>query len=350
MLYLMSKSLGARCSIRKISRHPRSILLALFSLLLFPLTSLAQQEHSNDLSSNSLAGVVLAEKGNARIQRAVVQLCKVDGTVLEERRTQSMGDFSFGGLVPGMYVLQLSAEGYEPTVYNPGIRLGGGQTLTLYMKAVEKSVDPVSKVPTVSAHILSMPAKSRDLYQSGMKKLYGDQNAKEALADFDKALGRTPRFYEAEFQSGMALLKLGKREEAEFRIRKSMEVSGDHFAGSNVALGLILFEKEDLKGAEQQFLHALELNPSAWMACYKLAEIAYRRDDLSQTETWATKAKAIQGAAPMVYHLLANVHIKQKNYLAAIRDIDAYLALDPASENANRLKEIREKLQGLEEK
>jgi tetratricopeptide (TPR) repeat protein len=344
----ITSSLLQRCSIRDRDTHPRCNLLLVFSLFLFPLTSWAQQEPKNDLSSNSLTGVVLSEKGNTRIQGVLVQLCKVDGTILEERRTQDTGEFSFGGLAPGRYVLQLSAEGYEPTAYDPGIRLGGGQTLTLYMKAIEKSVDSGSGPPSMSAHLLSIPPKARDLYQSGMKKLYGDKNAQEALVDFDKAVGRAPGFYEAEFQSGMALLKLGKGEEAESRIRKSMEMSGDRFAGANVALGLILFDRGDLKGAEEQFLHALEFNPSAWMACYKLGEIAYRRDDLSQAEALATKAKHMQGAGPMVDQLLAEVHIKQKNYTEAIRDIDAYLALDPVSENANRLKELKEKLKGLE--
>jgi hypothetical protein len=48
--------------------------------------------------------------------------------------------------------------------------------------------------------------------------------------------------------------------------------------------------------------------------------------------------------------LLAEVHSKQKNYPVAIRDIDAYLVLDPISENADRLKELREKLKALERK
>ena len=279
-----------------------------------------------------------------------MQLCTADGRMIEERHTRSLGEFTFGGLVPGVYILEVSAQGYEPTEYKPDVRLTSDQSFTVFMKPEQISVISSSSVRPVSAHELSMPRKARNLYGSGMKKLYGDKNAQGALEDFEKAVLRAPNFYEAQFQSGMAMLSLGKGEEAEARIRKSMEISGDKFAGANVALGVLLFDRNHLDAAESQFRHAMDLNPAAWLAYYKMGEIAFSRGDLLQAETWANKAKQLETDQPMMDQLLMEVHIKQKNYPAAIKDIDAYLELDPISANADRLRDLQEKLKSMDQK
>ena len=279
-----------------------------------------------------------------------MQLCTGDGRMIEERRTRSLGEFAFNAITPGVYTLKVSAEGYEPTEMKPDIRLTSDQSFTVYMKAEQVSVVSSPTAHSVSAHVLSMPRKARELYQSGMGKLYGEKNAQGALTDFEKALGHAPSFYEAQFQTGMALLSLGRGEAAEASIRKSIEMSGDKFAEADVALGVLLFDRGDLNAAELQFHHALELNPSAWMACYKLGEIAYRQGDLTPAETWAKKAKQMQTELPMIDQLLLQIHMKQNNYAAAIEDIDAYLELDSTSENADRLRELREKLKRAQEK
>ena len=145
----------------------------------------------------------------------------------------------------------------------------------------------------------------------------------------------------------MASLSLGKGTEAEANFRKSIEMSSDKFPDANIALGVLLLDKGDLAGASAQFHHALELNPSAWMACLKLGDVAYRQGNYPEAENWAKKAGEIEPTKPMVHQLLVEIHAKQKNYPAAIEDIDAYLALDPDSANAARLRELREKLQAL---
>lgn len=341
MMSSVEESWGGGCSIRFLERHPCCRFLLCLSFCIFPVAARAQQQ-----SFINVSGFVFSDRGNTRIQGATVQLCTADGRMIEERRTRSLGEFAFPGLNPGVYTLKVSAEGYEPTELKPDVRVTSDQTFTVYMKAEQVSVVSSSSAHSVSAHVLSMPRKARERYQSGMEKLYGNKNAQGALADFEQALGRAPKFYEAELQTGMALLSLGKGEEAEARIRRSIEMSGDQFAEADMALGVLLLDRGDLDGAELQFQHALKLNPSAWMACYKLGEIAYRRGDLTQAETWAKKAKQMQTDLPMMDQLLLQVHIKQKNYGAAIEDINAYLELDSVSENADRLRELREKLKG----
>jgi tetratricopeptide (TPR) repeat protein len=341
--YDFGETLGARWSIRLVRQYFRfRLLLALF-FCLAALPSRAQVSHQ--ASTINVSGVVFSDQGNKRIQGAVVQLCTGDGRMIEERRTRALGEFTFPGLSPGAYTFQVTAPGYEPTQFKPDARLTRDQSFTIYMKSEELTETSTSTSSPVSAHVLSMPQKARGFYETGMQKLYNERDATGALEEFQKAMRKAPSFYEAEFQSGMASLSMGKGAEAETNFRKSIEMSGDKFPDANMALGVLLLDRGDLVGASAQLHHALEVNPAAWMACLKLGDIAYRQGNYPEAETWAKKAGQIEPTMPMVHQLLAEIHIKQKDYPAAIEDIDAYLALDADSANAVRLKELRVKLQ-----
>jgi regulator of sirC expression with transglutaminase-like and TPR domain len=49
----------------------------------------------------------------------------------------------------------------------------------------------------------------------------------------------------------------------------------------------------------------------------------------------------------MVYRLLSNIHLQQKDYPALLQDIDQYLKLDPDSPAGVRAKELREQVQHI---
>jgi hypothetical protein len=47
----------------------------------------------------------------------------------------------------------------------------------------------------------------------------------------------------------------------------------------------------------------------------------------------------------MIYRLLSNIHLQQKDYPALLEDLDAYVKLDPDSPAGARAKEIRDQVQ-----
>jgi len=55
----------------------------------------------------------------------------------------------------------------------------------------------------------------------------------------------------------------------------------------------------------------------------------------------ARHAEALAPQQPSVYHLLSLIHLRQKNYPAAIADLDAYIRLDPESPDGQTAKQIR---------
>jgi hypothetical protein len=47
----------------------------------------------------------------------------------------------------------------------------------------------------------------------------------------------------------------------------------------------------------------------------------------------------------VIYRLLSNIHLRQKNYPALLRDLDAYIKLDPDSPAGLRAKQMRDQVQ-----
>jgi lipoprotein NlpI len=55
----------------------------------------------------------------------------------------------------------------------------------------------------------------------------------------------------------------------------------------------------------------------------------------------AEQARSLAPASPIVYRLLSNVHLNEKNYSALLLDLDAYIKLDPDSPAGIRARELR---------
>jgi lipoprotein NlpI len=68
------------------------------------------------------------------------------------------------------------------------------------------------------------------------------------------------------------------------------------------------------------------------------------RNDLVDANKSAEQARTLAPNAPLVYRLLTNIHLCQKDYGNALQDIDAYLKLDPGSELGARAKQLRQRI------
>jgi tetratricopeptide (TPR) repeat protein len=111
-----------------------------------------------------------------------------------------------------------------------------------------------------------------------------------------------------------------------------------------------LLDRGELDAAEKYFLHAVELNPSAWMACYKMGRLELRRGNLSEALKWAKKAEEIETQVPVIYDLLGQIHIQQKDYASAVKDVDAYIQLEQNPQKASEARQLRDKLADLTQK
>jgi tetratricopeptide (TPR) repeat protein len=309
-------------------------LFALTSFFLSPQSLLAQQ-------SVSLAGTIYSEATKRPVQQASLRLCDPAGNMLEQMVTTDSGEYVFRQLRHAEYILTVTATGYQPYDLHVDLSFASDRGVSIYLNP--NPGDPAAPSPagSVSAHEISMPQKARDLLSSGEKKLYFDKNPQAGLADFQQAVSIAPGFYEAYYQIGMAYLTIGTRDEAEKSFRKSIEVSNDKYGEPVIGLASFLIDTGDLAQSEKMTRHGLELSPNSWFGHYQLGRILFTENKIADAQKSAEQARSLDPNAAIVYRLLSNIHLSQKDYPALIQDLDAYIKLDPDSPAGVRAKEIR---------
>jgi len=327
---------------------------AFYKLLIFILLVNSWNAFGQHRSGNSanpmpsevitLTGTVYTETGDHPIQHAYVRLCDGGGNMLTETITSESGQFAFRGIQRGNYILQVSAAGFEQTSSNMDLSFHSDRGIQIYLKPTPADASESATPAKISAHEMAIQKKARDLLASGKKKLYEDKDPQGGLEDFKSAVSIAPGFYEAYYQIALGNLTLGKTLEAETNFRKSIEISGDKDGESEVGLGTLMIDRGEYLQGEKTVRRGIELEPSFWLGHYQLARALLIENNLPDALRSADQAKSLAPTAPIVYRLLSNIHLRQKDYPALLGDIDAYLKLDPDSPAALRAKQLREQV------
>jgi tetratricopeptide (TPR) repeat protein len=88
----------------------------------------------------------------------------------------------------------------------------------------------------------------------------------------------------------------------------------------------------------------VKVNAGAWEANLELARALYGLDQSEEAETSALESLRIQPDSPSALLLLANIHLKLRNYPALIDDLDKYLELAPNGPQADQARQMREQV------
>ena len=315
-------------------------LLLLLLTMSYPLRIFAQAGVPGN--KVSLTGTIYTEKGDHPIMHAHVRLCDGGGNLLEETITSDSGDFAFRGIPRRTYILQVSAVGFDSRDTSVDLSFNSDRGVPIYLKQNAVNASESVAAASISAHEMSMPKAARDLLISGKKKFYVDKNAEGGLQDFQAAVASAPGYYEAYYQIALAEMTLGKKTEAEASLRKSIEISGDKYGEADVGLGTIMMERGEIAQAEKTVRRGIELNPDYWLGHYELGRALLSQNKLPDALKSAEQAKSLAPSTAIVYRLLSNIHLQQKDYPALLADIDAYLKLDPDSPAGARAKQLRE--------
>lgn len=288
----------------------------------------------------NLAGIVYSESTNQRIRHASVWLCDSGGNRLQDSVTSDAGEFSFLSVHAGAFILKVSAPGYQPAEIPVEVNFGSERGISVFLKAAKTSAAGVP-LATISAHEAAMPQSARDLVDSGKKKLYAGKNPPKALSDFASAVAKAPGYYEAYYLIGMTYITLGDPARAEANLQKSVDLSSQTYPDAVLALAILWLGRHDATRGEPLLRHGLELDPNSWVGFFELGKLEMYREHFDAALQAAQNAKFLAPEQPLVYRLLSLIHLKQKNYAAALADLDAYIRLDPDSPDGLHAKQVR---------
>jgi tetratricopeptide (TPR) repeat protein len=311
--------------------------LCIFALL-FPSRASSQRSGADTVT---LSGIVYVELGDQPILNASVRLCDDGGRTLSEVTTSDSGEFAFRGIPRGKYILQISADGFVAIRVDMDLTFNSDRGVPVYLKPVALKTNETAAGGSVSVHELSMPQGARESFASGKKKMYIDKNLQGALSDFQAAVAGAPGYYEAYYQMALANISLGSKADAEANLRKSIETSGDKYGDADVGLGSLLLDRGQPAEAERFLRRGIELEPNLWLGHQELGRALFNQQKDSEALKSAELARALSPNSPVIYRLLANIHLRAKDYRALLADIDAYVKLDPDSAAGIRAKQMR---------
>jgi len=323
----------------------RVVLFLFAACLLLPPPVIALKLGGSLPSSNifTISGNVYYGDGNQAAAHVMVQLQDSAGETRLQEETTDSGGFEFQRLAGGTYTLMVDVQGYQRVAASVDLSYMPEKSVVIRLRSLSGEKETVAAT-SVSAHELSMPEKARELMSAGKKKLYVEKKAQDALEDFQSALAAAPGYYEACYQVGMASLSLGKRDDAEASFRKSIELSGDKYSEAEVGLGTLMLDRRDFAQGEKTVRRGVELNPDYWLGQYELGRALLNLDKVAEALQAAEQAKSLAPSAAIVYRLLFNIHLQQKDYPALLADIDSYIKLDPDSAAGIRAKQLREQV------
>jgi Tfp pilus assembly protein PilF len=294
----------------------------------------------------SIQGSIRNYDSNHPMEMLKVDLKKLTGVVVATTFTRSNGEFEFGGLTPGQYLIVVEERGYEPIRENIEIINTSRPGVYLFLK---RPLEITRSEPgsAVSARELSLPRKARDAMQKGTERLYQKKDYRGSLAEFQRVIREAPSYYEAYEQMGVAYMNLGQTSEAEEAFRKSLELSENKYPGAYFWLASLLCDNQKFAEAEPLARRGLELDANAWRGHFELARTLLGLKRLEAAEKSAQEARTRNSAFPPLYLVLANIHINRRDYPALVEDLDTYLKLDPSGPMSEQARQTRDKVKGL---
>ena len=181
--------------------------------------------------------------------------------------------------------------------------------------------------------------------QKGVDRLYGKQDSKGSLKHFQRAVAEVPSYYEAYLQMGVAYMRLEQAAEAEQAVRKSIELSEGRYSEAHFALAQLLSNADRFAEAEPVARRGVELDGDAWQGHYELARALVGLNRLDAAEKSAQEARTRKPDFAVVYLILANIHIRKRNYPVLLQDLDGYLKLEPSGPMSDKARQMRESVQ-----
>ena len=181
--------------------------------------------------------------------------------------------------------------------------------------------------------------------QKGMDLLYGKSDYQGSIKQFERAIQEYPDYYEAQTQIGVAYLHLKNSASAEQALRKSMELSQEHYVDAFFWLATLLSDTGRFADAEPVARKSVELDPNSWQANAELARALLGLNRAAEAEKSALAASKLRPENAMLYLILANVHGQLQNDPALLEDLNNYLKLAPTGPLADQARAQRKQLQ-----
>jgi len=314
--------------------------IVLLNFALVTYTSVAYAQNSSFVATEGrISGTVLMNTDHRPASQVAVSLKSHVSGIFRTILTDVEGHFEVRGLPPDTYEIVVDEPGYESARSSAQLN-GPSAELVIYLRS-STLAESRRNNDMVSLRDLKVPAKARNEFQKGLERLAKDDPA-AALSHLNKAIQLFPGYYEARYHIGAVELKLGRRDEAMQDFQAAIDLSAGRYAFAHFGLGYLLYLEGNLREAEAILRKGLEVDSNSPNGYAILGMTILAQDHPDEAENCAREALLRKPTFALAHLVLADVYARRRDYPMRIRELDAYLNLDPSSPSSDQVRQARE--------
>jgi len=157
----------------------------------------------------------------------------------------------------------------------------------------------------------------------------------EAISHLQRALGTNPGFAKARSNLGTAYLQEGRADEAAAQFNEALAADPGNFA-TITDLGTAYVQKGQMEKAEAEFERALQINPDFASALTNLGNVLQLRGRIDEAVARYERALRVEPNSAVTHNNLANALLKRGRYEDAIAHFRRALEIRPNYTEARR--------------
>lgn len=157
---------------------------------------------------------------------------------------------------------------------------------------------------------------------------YARQQYDKALEEFETALEKKSKLYEAMYYQGLVLLHQGKLEEAKKVFNSGLKKSKEERALFHNGMGLLLLEKKEYNAADVEFRKAISIGPDEAEFHANLGDANYFAEIYPLAISEYTRVIEMDTTFLDVYFRLARAYVAQGQYNDALNQLRTVLSRD----------------------
>jgi tetratricopeptide (TPR) repeat protein len=281
----------------------------IFVLALALGSSLAQE-------TAAIRGRVTDKDGNG-LENVKVILVDTQRGTRTEFNTDKNGNFYRRGIVPSLYEINFSLEGY---------------------RTVKQEV----KITTESTPNLKITLERFDP-RATASKLFQDGKYKEAAEVFNTIVENVPEYGEAYFNLALCYVRMNDMDKAIPQLEKSIELKPDLITAYGI-LGEAYLGKKEFENAITVFNKGIEFDPSNPNYYYSLGVAYCNLKKADEAIEILSKAKELDESFANVYYLLGVAYNMKSDNAKTIESFEKFIELEPNAPQVKMLKEHIERL------
>jgi tetratricopeptide (TPR) repeat protein len=295
----------------------------------------------SDSTYGNLGGLLVAVVGEKHApldRQAVVKVYNKDTETVIYQTTGRDAEASFGGLMPGVYEVEVSAVGY----LTASVDLKIPSANALYRVHVDLHKDPSAIDLSVSSR-QEMPAKARKEMSHGIADLKSGK-LKAAEKHLDAANEMFPRNSDVKFLLGYLSFQEKDFKQAEKNLAEACALDARNIEAMTL-LGRTQIQEQNYAAAKKTLEQAIAVDPESWMAHSLLAQTYLKQQEYEKAREQAQMAidrgKDAGGSAQIVLGQALENLGRDQEALQAYRN---FLKDSPSSPMAGQVRIMFEEL------